>query len=337
MEKNRQNILRAIENAVDFLLKARAKDGFWRDFKTLAGESDEWVTAYVCGALARSGIPRGRVEARKALKKLLRRRILSGGWGFNIRVPADADSTVWVLRLAEALGFEPSSWRLQRALRFLERHTSPSGGVATYENSLLIRAFTRLGRDIAFTGWCMPHSCVTAAYAGLGFVQDGRPAEFLRTRQQADGSWAGYWWTDHAYATALACEALSSISHPEHSACLARAGQWSKARLRGSPTSPFATALLLRILLCSENESSATVDHLITRLFLSQQPDGGFESSAVLRIPPPDTSDPDVYSEWKDGAGGGGSSQRDHHRLFTTSTALVALAKSLAAIASRSP
>jgi hypothetical protein len=237
-----------------------------------------------------------------------------------------------VLRLAEVLGVASSSWRVKRALRYVSRHMSASGGVATYEHSRFIRAFTRLGPGVRFTGWCMPHACVTAAYAGLGYVRREPALEFLRAAQRKDGSWSGYWWKDEIYATALACEALSRVWHPGNSACLARAREWSQARLMASSSlSAFTAALLLRIFLCMNDASAHTLKHLASELCRFQQSDGGFVSSAILRIPPPDVTDPDNYSSWRNGAGGGGSLELDPHRLFTTSTVVIALCESVAA------
>src|SRR5262249_54570661 len=61
-----------IQAAIGFLEGRQGKSGFWSDFSTLAGESDEWVTAYVGESLAFH--PASRRPVTRALQVLLRRR-----------------------------------------------------------------------------------------------------------------------------------------------------------------------------------------------------------------------------------------------------------------------
>jgi hypothetical protein len=59
--------------------------------------------AYLALALAQKRDPRALVAAHDAWSRLHRRRWRSAGWAYNDRVPTDADSTVWAMRLASAL------------------------------------------------------------------------------------------------------------------------------------------------------------------------------------------------------------------------------------------
>ena len=81
------DLARSIEGATDFLLDARDERGWWRDFDTLAGASDEWVTAFVGTALAVAGDDRSMRAAWQAWRLLSRRRWWSAGWGYNALGP----------------------------------------------------------------------------------------------------------------------------------------------------------------------------------------------------------------------------------------------------------
>lgn len=48
----REAVAHALERGTAYLLRQRHGDGWWRDFDTLAGSSDEWVTVYVGCALS---------------------------------------------------------------------------------------------------------------------------------------------------------------------------------------------------------------------------------------------------------------------------------------------
>jgi hypothetical protein len=56
-----------------------------------------------------------------------------------------------------------------------------------------------------------------------------------------------------------------------------------------------------------------------------QRPDGSWEPSAWLRVPPPDVFDPQSCSEWVEGGRVERAVVVDHRAAFTTATALSAL------------
>lgn len=174
---------RAARDAIRFLIARRTADGLWTDFDTLAGPSIDWVSAFVAVALVRSGEADGVAAALETWKRLRRRRRWSAGWGFNDRVPSDADTTTWVLHLGAALG----AGRNRRALHFVSRHITGAGGVRTFANGWAIGAYTRLlGRS--FAGWCGEHACVSAAAATLPDLPQGpRVLAWLREAQRGRG------------------------------------------------------------------------------------------------------------------------------------------------------
>jgi hypothetical protein len=297
----------AMEDAIGFLLGARAGDGWWRDFSGVAGghavggdrewiattgASDEWITAFVGEALA--GAPDGDAHraARDAWSLLVERRRPGGGWGWNRELPVDADSTAFGLRMAEAIGMEGSE-RAREAHEELEEHLLPDGGIPVYRAEALPQGSN--------AGWCRtPHPCVTA---GAAAVADERPREFLRRTQRAEGSWAAYWWEDEEYTTAFAAEALARTGSPGDRRRVATAIRWAAGRIGPNGAvysaahggdSAFATALCVRILALAEDP--AAVQEALSRamawLLEHQRTHGAWPQSARMRSPRPHVSDP---------------------------------------------
>lgn len=319
-----EDLIQAREAGIRFLINGRSANGLWYDFHTLAGASNEWVSAYVAYSLATAGSSTGIAVASRTLHKLLWRGFWRRGWGYNTLVPPDADSTTWLINLSAALG-QTRHWRIKRAIRFLQEHISPDGGIATYANSLPIRLFTKLKKkEAAFTGWCMPHPCVSAAYTLTEKPGHVKVMGYLLTKQSPEGYWPAYWWPSKEYTTALATESFAANGGTANDCCK-RALEWAMARAQEKPSSAFSAALLLRILIACEAVPSATADILITRILSDMRPDGSWPAAAQLRIPPPDNTDPDNYRYWQPDAGGGGSIQEDKHRFFTSATILSAI------------
>ncbi len=296
----------AARAAVDFLLAARSSSGessHWTDFMLPAGASDLWVTAFVGGVLARSPDAEAHAAAEAAWLFLAERASAEGGWGYNTNVPADADSTLWGLRLGAALGVSECP-AARRARAFLDRHRHPDGGLATYASADAVRAYLGLPQGLSFAGWTASHGCVTAAGANLpAWGESLRPA--LLRDQAADGSWRAYWWFDDEYATAEAVAALAGA--PEHAARIDQAVDWTLRRLErlmdatASRSPSFALAHAARTLARAVDRLPlrTTLDAVLERLASTQRADGSWAASARLRVPRPDTLVPDPEAPWK--------------------------------------
>lgn len=278
----------AIERGIDFLLSHRSGDGWWRDFETLAGESDEWITAYIGCCLAQA--PGGDRAAQEALELLLSRR-RTVGWGYNEKVPSDCDTTAWVCRLIEVLDWTVLD-EYHQAVDFLQSAMTNTGGIPTYPNDAAIRFYTGASDKSDFSGWTMPHICVTANVASLrAFQHEEKMKQYLSSSQRRDGSWSGYWWVDRAYPTMLASVAVGNDS---------RAVQWAK-----TPEDQTAFGLA-----CRMNMGAPVTDQLMGM----QQSDGGWPASARLRIPAPFITDPEDTAV---------RISLDHNRIYTTATAVL--------------
>ncbi len=310
-----------MERGIAYILRSRSGDGWWRDFKNNGGVSDQWVTAYVGGALAGTSDALANAAAISAYQQLASSLAGRPGWSYNDGVPPDADSTIWACRLGEALG--DCSGAAANGLQFLQRCQRLNGGIATYPAANEVRKAMRLPESTRFRGWCMAHTCVTSAASGLNtFRNCPRLRDFLVRTQDPEGYWAAYWWCDPEYATALSCEALANSQSEAETQAVNNAVQW--ARGRGSSGTPFALGWRARIL-ASVHDSTAL--DLAALLVERQLEDGSWSSSARMRIPPPYLKDPKYYWGWSEEETGIGSVRTDPARLFTTASVLAALTK----------
>jgi squalene cyclase len=329
----------AMNSAVDFLLATRSPDGFWRDFWTPAGTSDAWVTGYVGAVLATSPLQKGCTTALEVWSLLRSHRPVDEGWGYGPGVPVDSDSTAWILLLAELVG-QGHEERAQRARELLERHVV-EGGISTYSPAQAdaLHHFLQLPAEVDLSAWFLPHTCVTAAVAGLSEFRT-QLTDALLNAQQDDGSWACYWWFEPAYATALAVKALAIRGGSPALQAIERAMSWARSRthaLQKRPT-PFELAWLLRILLL-DGGLSAEASRCLDLLLSLQEANGAWRGSARLRIPRPDEPHPDRVEQWIRWFGTTGAAQNpeetlrrtftifsiDQRGIFTTATVLAAL------------
>ena len=251
----------ALAAGIKRLLEKRNQGGWWRDFfdrarpadadrRVTGYASDEWVTAFVAAALATIPAAGARDAAHEALGLLLARRDGAAGWGYHALLPADADTTTWVLRLAASLG-EPERGRLAAGRRLIECLTRPDGGVATYPEDaagplarflnrrqlprVVRRSHLRHGRRGALQ--IRPDDDVVPPR--------GADRERLVERALVDD--------DDEYTTARAVEALSRS--PGNTRAVSAALIWCSDRIGPDGAvhsaahqgpSPFATALALR-------------------------------------------------------------------------------------------
>ncbi len=313
-----RSVEQAVTQAITFLLSQQAQTGRWHDFLLPAGPSDEWVTAFVAACLLETESEIAYAAAKLAWQALCSRRRDEPGWGYNRLTPADADSTAWALRLATSLGI-PQDERVSAARHFLAGHLLADGGIMTYAAHDPIRRYTRLPVDASFAGWQAAHVCVTAAAAPN---VDTSVIGYLASQQTTAGHWQGYWWWDDEYTTALATEALAAT----RTRTVAQAVVWAQNRVSvtgavhridGVP-SPWATAWCVRILRLGTTPAAQTAcAQAVAWLLNAQQQDGGWASSARLRVPMPGQLDTKRQAKW--------INSFDQNRVFTTAAVTAAL------------
>jgi Squalene-hopene cyclase C-terminal domain len=295
---------RAMKRGVEYILAAQHAAGNWTDFWVSPGTSDAWVTAYAGLALhaaAQHGVA-GCVEALdRAVAWLQRHRHERGGWGYNGTVAIDADSTAHAISLLARFNLQVPV----DAISALGRHRVAGRGFRTYAFEDADHEWTRPAADI--TG-----AALRALFDAGEYERETLRCEFaelLKPAQQRDGFWHGYWWPAPAYTTALVLEVWREAGCPPLAypipALPAGVGAFEAACWL------CAAAHLARPLEANQAAS---------RLLKMQHCDGGWPGDAELHLPP---SHPHRQS-WQPI-----STSRDARRIFTTSTAVRALAASM--------
>jgi hypothetical protein len=267
-----------------------------------------WTTAYVGARL--SGLVTTRdgplaAALARAAEWLQAASLSDGGWGYSAAAGPDADSTALAITFLRRMDRElPAD-----AVATLLRHQQNDGGFATFT--------PEWGQG----AWVVSHPDVTAtasiALAGLPSTETGQSLdsalEYLWRHRGNDGLWRSYWWTSPVYST----EAVS--------ACMMAADR----RLPAAELVPilstwrvesvFDTALRLLTLVRLGASAGASARDCVSTLERVQCADGGWPSAAELRL-----TDRQVYEPWL--LANSGPVFRDDRRLFTTVTAISALA-----------
>ena len=333
-------VRQALRRGVDRLLEIAGPAG-WHGFRTHAGESDIWVSAFVVARIGRMAARRRAV--RRARLALAGAQQPSGGWSFAAGVPADADSTAWALLGLERTRLLDACAR-DRAAAFLAGHEA-AHGYRTYAPEGGIAEFVSAG-ERSIGGWTSEHPDVTAAVLAAGPPGIGRQRVLtllgrLVERQSGAGWWPAYWWRAPQYTTALLLRALRRhrLSLPaEREARLLEALAREQLSDGGYPlgggldADSFATALGLESLSHLGGGEARDLRARAGRALLAGQlDDGGWTGDFQLQIPPPDVPDAALVSVWALGGRGGASYVSDHEGLFATAQACSALWSWLAA------
>jgi hypothetical protein len=335
-----------LRRGVDRLASIAGEDG-WRNFRTLAGESGVWVSAFVVARIAR--VAARRAAVRRARQAIAAAQDPSGGWSFGNGVPADADSTAWALQALEGTRLLDATQR-QRAGEFLEAHRA-GDGYSTYASDGAIATFIGAG-ERSISGWTSEHPDVTAAVLAAGPPGTTDAAALvslgsLVARQAGTGWWPAYWWRSSQYTGTLVVRALARRGWtlpPATERLLLEALERQQLPDGGYPlggaheTDPFSTGLAVETLsLLSAPEAGELRDRAAGALLATQLGDGGWSGDYQLRIPPPDVHTPRHVAEWTRGGGGGGSFVLDRDGLFATAQACAALVSCLEPAVPREP
>ena len=327
---------KSIQKAIQFIHQSIGPDHLWRDFSLEPGESDEWVSGYIGSVLCDTNDPLAVMLAEEAWN-VLGWRYINGkhGWAYSGKAIVDADSTLWCLTLAELLG-KGDHLIAESAKKILRQHLTSAGGISTYTANDI--SGIELTEEIIkmHQGWLQAHNCVTAAAAGLKWLEN-LTIPYLIDKQQEPGHWKGYWWYDDEYATGFATETIAHSQIDNRDRIIELASSWIASKLQSEgyisntffiDGSPFATALGLRVLLFSERSApnTAMLRKGIGWLLRQQMTNGSWLSSAILRFPTSGILEPDQYTEWKFNIKHPwGELCLDQNGLFTTATVLKTL------------
>ena len=332
------HLIDSTRRARQFILSCVDAQGMWQDFQTLAGPSDEWVSGYIIYALTE--LRHYDRDCLSASRNLLGRQRRNGGWAYGLDVPADCDSTAWVLLGLQTL----ANWRqsaIERGVWYLKAHQDKTnGGFSTYIPDDAIAEYIEVDEEQTL-GWLQPQPSVTAA-AIQALLVHGEPtdsvvisaaARYLQAQQSDHRLWRSYWWTDYGYVTYHSLKALLFAralepSAAEESAQIIRSrqlrnGAWSEG---GGRDDVFLTANnVLTLLLVPHALNIAAARHAVGWLVDRQEPNGNWLSAPILRIPPPFAMNTENVARWRANELGTGVVVADQNTLFTTATALRAM------------
>lgn len=287
---------------LNFVLARQDAAGSWTDWDLPPGPSSEWTTAYVGYRL--SGITALRNRAAgpltRAAQWLLANRSDQGGWGYNKEVAPDADSTALAILFLSAIG-QPVP---REAYAHLRGYQQPDGGFATFLPDPLMGS------------WGQSHPEITPV-ALLALLTDAigshdaviqRGVDWVRRARRPTGDWNAFWWTTGHRSTEASLALLQALGRGE-APC--------DAVDLTAPCDSLQTAALL--LATTVTGSSHLGQELGRRLLAWQAPDGSWCGDPALRITRRNCIDPWNHTD-------AGPLYADPRRLFTTATALAALA-----------
>lgn len=294
------DLSKTITKTENFLLENRLPNNLWTDFKfNHHGESIDWVSSYV-GLSLISTSKEKLIDTAASIAKLQQD---SGGFSYNHKVCADADSTAIAIKFLDYFGHHKA---VEKAKDFLKLHQLPDGSYSTYLPNLL-RKHKRMPSEVSIEGWCSGTPEITAT--ALQVIPNNLKAiNYLKNSQQKDGSWRSYWWNNDIYATAFATKVLQGKE-------IEKAQRWLA---RTSSDIPFYMALSVQALI-SNKKHRREVESRVEQLVKAQQRDGSWKAKPILRLPWPDNSKPWINPKRKK------EDLEDQNRFFTTATCLGAL------------
>lgn len=334
MKKLKSKVKNSLEKAVNYLLNTQHTTGSWTDFWLPVGTSDAWVTAYT--GLGLYAYITSALYNEKTMKKTLTAvnragRFLSKqyrfpqGWGYNINVAPDADTTAHVLLFLYQLQLLPknninylkedeenvkylSDKMKNEVVNFLKQHKSSESGYSTYNYSHQCHQWNQPCLDVT--------SSVLRSLFLIGDLDGNDLSQAWQKnfyhQQKENGSWQGYWWAADNYTTALTLEIWKLAGFPEM-----KYNPFSS--LTDFSIFDLAWKLWINSIFWSSNncfdcdrgiliKESYT---FLTEILKAQAEDGAWPSAEILKVPP-QFKKPGSTTLWTE----------DKRRIFTTATVI---------------
>lgn len=276
-----QDVEGAVSRAVSALTSAQTPAGCWSDFNIEGvGPSDEWVTAHVGFKLA--GLPalysptvhKSLQSAADYLHDRWR-----NGLSYNAFSPIDADSTIHALLFWQALGRRPSEEETGAALQF----QLDEGCFST---------FLQNGDSTQRGSWAIGHPEVTAVAIQALWLAREQPSiqrrinealNWVDSLMEHDELGHSFWWNLHWYAR-LQWAKVMKLAEREIPAAL------MPGKAPFAVTSKLDAAYLSELCLILDRLDDASL--IASSLVETQQANGFWQTSPILRVVHPDCREP---------------------------------------------
>jgi squalene cyclase len=345
-----KNIKKSLELIEKYLFNNH-KYGFWIDFDSHNG-STCWTTSYVARNLANNS---------KNLEKLLivKNRIQfnqrsDGGWAYNHTVASDTDTTTNCLLFLFKFSSRDSKI-INKGIEYILKHQDKQGGFFTYSEE----EFKQIYGNKDGKGWYSPNVEVTSLAIKVLIENKSNSAEikkaldFIKSKQNNNGSWDPYWWSSEEYAIINSINVLEKYPEYDENVKKALIYLTDKRKEYGwindftKIYSSFYAALALELIIdqrlirkykiakryqIADVSINSILENEINKLIYAQNRDGSYNPEPILRIPRSDITDISTVKKWLIDIPHKNTIYRDNNKFFTTATVYPTLLKYLETI-----
>lgn len=330
---NTIHVKNSIDTSLEFLNAQINEAGLWTDFLNNKGFGTFWVSSFVGFQLLSAQIRTKQVER---VGEIIYQNFEKSG-AYNDASIQDGDSSGFRMGFLKLLGKEITPAFLENWQCF----QNPNGSWTTYNAPSKLRENLKSDQNVDVSGWCMAHTCVSAAAALIShFLENNelsysKTIDFLVEQQKTEGYWDSYWWTSPVYATSFALQALLLNKDKKYKKQIDSGLNWlaanqhangfwqSRFDTRGNV---FYTALALKPLIISRKVAyKPVINKGIQWLIENQMADGSWKTQRILKMPAPHIKNPDTIKKWNSSFYGTNIIVDDHERVFTGSVVMNSL------------